>query len=179
MKAFCYCLLIGLLMCGHGTLSQSKIPTTQDSILNKIVKYNFNDTLVANEAISPYELLYAIGAAKVYSTSDSLAELVIADMICQNTAHILENQLENETIDKRSEIFLQLQKRLGELQYHVHPQPSDWEKIIHYIGEGRLQYILRKFFIRDYHKHPLIWVGIFIIVFAGWWIWNKKVRNNS
>lgn len=156
--------------------AQTELPELQDSILNFLVRYDpANSSDLDFKTISAYDMLYGLGAAQVYSNSQNEADLLLADLIYQNVANILEQQLKNEIIDQDTEVFSAINTRLQALQYYVSVTPSDWEKIKHYFSEGKISYIFRKFFIRGYHKHPLTWLALSVILVL-FVIFRKQLR---
>ncbi len=104
-----------------------------------------------------YELILLVGAAEQMALDTSFEVAIKADLSFDIIANELQIRKKLAQIDPADPCITFLADQLKKQQYHLAlNQPSDFEKLLHYMKEGRWEYIWKRFFDRGYHVYALL-----------------------
>ncbi|MDW8287007.1 MAG: hypothetical protein RMJ89_02960 [Flammeovirgaceae bacterium] len=139
----------------------------------------FDVEKIASDSTYQYtiqDLLVVLGAATVYAKDTVFERQVMADRLFTIVASQLEKKLSNKEIKKNDDTFLYMQHILNAYHYHLAVPFSDTEKLVHYLKEGRIDYILHRVVSRGYLQYILAIILIFSLLTI---IWRRWIRITS
>lgn len=125
-------------------------------------------------AYSEQELLLLLGVATVYVQDTSVEKQIMADRLFSTVATQIEKKLVAKEIKKDEANFCYIQRVLEDYQYHIRIPVSDAEKFIHYLKEGRFDYIWHRIVGRGYLLYIIIIALISLSLLTI--IWKRWIR---
>jgi len=128
------------------------------------------------EGCSPVHMLLIIGGAQ-YMVADTSYTLQDKGEMCYGKiADEIQRRKEAGILDLQAPGLFTLIEQLAERQYHMAlDPPSDWEKLIHYIGEGRWGYVAQRFVDRGFH----IYLIVTLLGGIGFLFYRKYRKSNE
>lgn len=130
-------------VCG---LARAECPDIQSLIhlpLDALTAETFRDC-------DSYALLHILGAAEVFLADSSAERQLTGDVWLNILADELQNRKKGEDFDPSSPEIARVVEHMASHQYHIALiRPSDTEKLIEYLKQGRYQYVLKRFFDRN------------------------------
>lgn len=133
------------------------------------------------ETCHTHQLLLVFGGAELMS-QDSVSDVQLrADVCFSLIADEVQRRSKLEGFDSQENAMVFLVEQLKKQQYNLALQrPSDWQKLLHYMEEGRWSYIANRFFDRNVHLYLLSLLPILLGTFWGMRkIRKKRKRSND
>lgn len=97
-----------------------------------------------------YALLHILGAAEVLLADTSAQRQLTGDIWLNILADELQSRKKDENFDPSSPEIARVVEHMARHQYHIAlVRPSDTEKLIEYLKQGRFQYVIKRFFDRN------------------------------
>lgn len=113
-----------------------------------------------------YALLHILGAAEVLLADSSAERQLTGDIWLNILADELQSRKDEENFDPSSPEIGRIIDNMARHQYHIALiKPSDTEKLIEYIKQGRIQYVIKRFFDRNIPFYFLIGEYFLLLVF--------------
>lgn len=156
--------LVSILVCHFG-VTKAECPDIHS--LNNIPL----DDLTAEtfRECDSYALLHILGATEILLADTSAQRQLTGDIWLNILADELQNRKKEEDFDPSSPEITRIVKLMAGHQYHIAlVRPSDTEKLIEYLKQGRFQYVLKRFFDRNVHLYFLTgeYLLILLILFG-------------
>ena len=155
-------------------VAQNNFPRYQ-ALLEATEAFEYDSTF---NTLSLGEMHFLVGIASAYKNSTDSARHLNAEVALEKVAEVLELQIREGHLSSSDAEVTALRAELEKHQYLISVRPSDVEKIVHYAQEGRFDYILKRFFDRNYHIYasPAL---LFVVWFSFIALRRFKRKRNS
>lgn len=138
-------LLLSILVCSFGWTKAEcpDIHSLNNIPIDDLTAETFHDC-------DSYALLHIMGAAEVLLADTSATRQLTGDIWLNILADELQSRKKHEDFNPNSPEITRIVKLMAGHQYHIAlVKPSDTEKLIEYLKQGRFQYVLKRFFDRN------------------------------
>lgn len=169
-----FLLFVMLFFSGLNAFAQNDLPRYQ-ALLEATEAFEYDSTF---NTLSLGEMHFLVGIATAYKNSTDSARHLNAEVAFEKIAEVLELQIRDGNLSSSNSEVTALRAELEKHQYLISVRPSDVEKIVHYAQEGRFDYIIKRFFDRNYHIYasPAL---IFVVWFSFIALRRFKRKRNS
>lgn len=169
-----YCLLFILQLSLTAVARDTVCPSPKD--LAELSSSQLDSVSFA--ACSAIDLVLIVGAAEQMMADTSIDLQIRADMYFNLVAREIQEQSEGKAFDASESTTAFLIHQLEANQYYLDvTRPSDWAKLIHYIEEGRWDYIAKRFIDRNVHYYLGVVLLLSIVLFLGYKMISRKKKN--
>ncbi|MEL6695683.1 MAG: LPXTG cell wall anchor domain-containing protein [Bacteroidota bacterium] len=124
-----------------------------------------------------HDLIMLIGAGEVMVMDTNVDRQIKGDICFGMISDELKSRSKQDNFDLKDPALQFLIQTLRKNKYYLDlEKPSDLKKLLHYIEEGRWDYIGRRFVDRNMHYYTLIGLGLLSIL---WILWRRRKKIGS
>lgn len=144
--------------------------TCPDPQMISSLSFESLDTLSLS-GCSAQELILLLGVATQLELDTLMDPQIKADICFNMIANELQERKSQKNFDPNDPSILFVVSQLELHQYHLAlTKPSDWQKLSHYIQEGRWSYVAKRFVDREYHYYL---IGICLLGLVGFVLYRR------
>ncbi len=130
-----------------------------------------------------HQLILIIGAAQQMGLDTTSEHQIKAEMCYNLIADEIQYRHNGKKVDPKEASTAFLIAELEARQYHLAlVKPTDWEKLFHYLAEGRIKYVFKRFFDRGFHLYifpAILFFSLFLFLFQKYRKRNESSTNIS